>query len=382
MLSLFGTWMQTTAQGYLVFQLTHSTLYLGYVGFAAGAPALVLSLYGGFMADRVPRRTLLLITQTTMMLLAFVLAGLTFLGIVQAWHIGVLAALLGTANAFDAPARQAFVSELVERDDLTSAIALNAVMFNAATAVGPAVAGITYAAFGPAWCFALNGLSFLAVISALWLIKIPPIARLSRPPNLLAGLREALGYAAMQPLPRTLILLVAMASLFGISLTTLMPAWAVSVLNGNAATNGLLQSSRGAGALAGAFAIAALHPYFGRGRMLTVGTFAFPALLLLFSTTRWLPLSLATLFMVGTGHILVVNLANVLLQSTVPEHLRGRLMSLFSLTLFGSIPVGALVVGLTARYVGVPQAVALSAVCALAISLAVYVFAPVVRRAR
>jgi MFS family permease len=317
-----------------------------------------------------------------MMCLAFILAGLTFFGIVQPWHIGVLAALLGTANAFDAPARQAFVSELVERSDLTNAIALNAVMFNSATAVGPAVAGITYAAFGPAWCFALNGISFLAVIWALWLMKIPPVDRPSRPPNLLAGLREALKYAATEPLPRTLIVLVAMASLFGFSLNTLMPAWAVSVLHGNAATNGVLVAARGVGALAGAFGIAALHAHFARGRMLTAGTFAFPVSILVFSAMRWLPLSLATLFTAGMGQILVMNLANALLQGQVPEHLRGRLMSLYSLVLFGSIPAGALMIGLAARYVGIPEAVALSALCALAIASAVYLFAPAARLAR
>jgi MFS family permease len=150
--SLFGTWMQTTAQGFLVFELTHSPAYLGYVGFAAGVPAWLLTLYGGVIADRVPRRTLMTITQTAMMSFAFILAALTFLHIVQPWHILVLSFLLGTANSFDAPARQAFVGEMVDREDLTNAIALNATMFHTATAIGPAVAGATYALFGPAWC--------------------------------------------------------------------------------------------------------------------------------------------------------------------------------------------------------------------------------------
>src|SRR5271157_4058592 len=166
MVSLFGTWMQTTAQGFLVYELTHSPRYLGYVGFAAGAPTWLLTLYGGVVADRIPRRMLLIITQSCMMVLAFILAALWFLHVVQPWHIMVLAFLLGVANSFDAPARQAFVSELVPREDLTNAIALNATMFNTATAVGPAVAGATYALFGAGWCFTINGLSFIAVLTA------------------------------------------------------------------------------------------------------------------------------------------------------------------------------------------------------------------------
>src|SRR3989304_5482417 len=180
MVSLVGTWMQSTAQGYLVYELTQSPAYLGYVGFAAGVPSWLFMLYGGVIADRMSRRALLVITQTCMMFLAFLLAGLTFTGRVQAWHIVVMAFLLGTANAFDAPARQAFVLEMVDRQHLTNAIALNSTMFNLATAVGPAVAGITYSLFGPAWCFTINAFSFLAVIVALLLMKLKPVEQTGR----------------------------------------------------------------------------------------------------------------------------------------------------------------------------------------------------------
>ena len=172
-ISLFGTWMQSTAQGFLVYELTHSPAYLGYVAFAAGVPTWLFTLLGGVVSDRIARRTLLIITQNCMMVLAFILAGLTFLGLVQPWHIIVLAFLLGVANAFDSPARLALAPELVDRKDLTNAIALNATMFNIATIVGPATAGLVYAAFGPGWCFFLNGLSFVAVIIALLLMKLP-----------------------------------------------------------------------------------------------------------------------------------------------------------------------------------------------------------------
>ncbi len=220
LVSLFGTWMQITAQGYLVFQLTNSPVYLGYVAFASGIPAWLFTLYGGVIADRMSRRALLVITQAAMLVLAFILAMLTFTGWVQPWQIVVLAFLLGIANAFDAPARQAFVLEMVERQDLTNAIALNATMFNAATAVGPAVAGITYAAFGPAWCFTLNGVSFIAIIVALLMMRIKPQAMPARCVSAASDVMEGLRYVVAHPVIRALIGLVGVLSLFGVSLFT------------------------------------------------------------------------------------------------------------------------------------------------------------------
>src|ERR687885_66355 len=205
LVSLVGTWMQITAQSFLVFQLTHSTAYLGFVGFANGLPSWLFMLYGGVVADRVARRTLLLLTQSTMLLLAAVLAVLAFTGVVQPWHVVLLAFALGTANAFDAPAAQAFVFELVDRDDVTNAIALNASQFNLATVVGPTVAGLTYAAFGAAWCFALNGVSFLAVIVALVLMKLPARTIAPRTQSAFAQLSEGIRYTLSHPLLRTLI---------------------------------------------------------------------------------------------------------------------------------------------------------------------------------
>ncbi|MGQ9534546.1 MAG: MFS transporter [bacterium] len=172
LVSLFGTWMQTTAQGFFIYELTQSSAYLGYVGFAAGLPTWIFMLYAGVLADRIPRKRIMIITQTVMMCLAFILAFLVFLKVVQPWHIILLAACMGIANAFDAPARQAFVRELVEPEALTNAIALNSAMFNTAIALGPAMGGFIYAAFGPAWCFTINGITFIAVISALVSIRI------------------------------------------------------------------------------------------------------------------------------------------------------------------------------------------------------------------
>ncbi len=374
LVSLFGTWMQFTAQGFLVYQLTRSPAYLGYVGFANGMPSFLM-LYGGVVADRVPRRTLLVITQTFMMVLAFILAALAFLGRVQAWHVAALAAGLGVANAFDAPARQAFVVELVAREDLTNAIALNSTMFNAATALGPALAGVTYALLGPAWCFTINGITFLAVIAALLMMHFearPSPARI-RPAG--GELREGVQYTLHHPPVRTLILLVGLVSLFAISVGTLIPAWAVNVLHGDATTNGLLQSARGVGAVASALALAALGESVVRGRLLALGTFVVPLAVIVFAFITSTPLSLLAMAVVGAGMILIMNLANAMVQSHVPDALRGRVMGMYSLVFFGTMPLGALLVGAVGETLGERQAVLLNGGLLLVVALAVWIFA-------
>jgi MFS family permease len=379
MVSLMGTWMQSTAQGYLIYQLTRSPAFLGAVGFASGVPTWVFMLYAGVIADRMPRRTLLVITQTAMMLLAFALAALTFTGLVQPWHIVALAFLLGLANAFDAPARQAFTLEMVEREDLTNAIALNATMFNMGTAVGPAVAGLAYAALGPGWCFTFNGLSFIAIIIPLLMMKLKPFAPPARRTTALADLLEGLRYVARHPVLRVLVGLAGIVSLFGISFATLIPAWAVKILGGDAATNGLLQSARGLGALLSALFIASLGRFRFKGRLLTLGTLVFPVLLLIFAFVRWLPLALALLVGVGIAQILVFNLNNALAQTQTLDALRGRVMGLYSWMFFGFMPVGALVAGNVAERIGEPPTVVMGALISLAFAVAMWVFLPKIR---
>ena len=379
MVSLFGSWMQTTAQGFLVFQLTGSPAYLGYVGFAAGVPAWALTLYGGVVADRVPRRTLLIVTQTAQMALAFILAGLVFSGIVQPWHIILLSLLLGVANAFDAPARLAFVRELVDKEDLTNGIALNATMFNLATTTGPAMAGVMYNLVGPAWCFMLNGISFLAVIGALWRMRIASAPVAPRNASAWRDLREGLSYIRHEPVVRTLIALVGATSCFGISFATLFPAWAVRILGGDATTTGLLQSARGLGALLGALLIASLGRFQFKGRLLTVGTFAFPLLLILMTLTNRLALTLAILVASGLAVILIMNLANALVQTLTPDALRGRVMAVYSMIFFGMMPVGALWVGVVAERVGEPAAVISGALAVLGVAVAIVVAVPRIR---
>ena len=379
-ISLFGTWMQNTAQGYLVYELTRSPAFLGYVGFAAGLPSWIFMLYAGVIADRLSRRNLMVITQTAMMLLAFILGGLAFLGWVQPWHILVLAFCLGIANAFDAPARLALIPDLVEREDLTNAIALNGTMFNSATILGPAAGGVIYALFGPGWCFTINGLSFLAVIAALLMMKLGPQPKPARQAPAMADLKEGVRFVLKNQTIRTLILVVGMTTLFGFSFVNLMPAWAVDILGGDARTNGLLRSFQGIGALVGALSIASLGRFNFRGKLLSLGTFAFPILLFGFSFVRTVPLSLMAITFVGGTVIFIMNLANSLFQDNLPNELRGRASSVYSLTFFGAMPLGAFLIGEIAERTSEPLAIQLGALTMLVGSVLVFLLAPRVRK--
>lgn len=378
--SLFGTWMQRTAQGYLIFDLTKSPIYLGYVGFAYGVPSWLFMIYGGALADRFPRRTILLIAQVAMMVLAFILAALTFAQIVLPWHIIVLAFLLGIANAFDAPARQAFVTELVDRKDLTNAIALNSSMINAATVIGPAVAGITYALFGPAWCFIINGFTFLAVIVALLLMKLAPFISGDRTMSIFSEIKDGMSFAARQPTIRILILNLGLLSLAGLGFVTLLPVWAVDVLGGDATTNGFLHTARGIGALSGALMIAAIGQTFSRGKLFTIGTFVMPFFLILFSLTRVLPASFLALMGIGWGFMVIVNLSNTLVQISVTDELRGRVMGLFTFTFFGFMPIGSLINGVLADQIGTPLTIQINAIILLAAAFLLFTLFPYIRK--
>jgi MFS family permease len=314
-----------------------------------------------------------------MMLLAFVLAGLTFAQRVQPWHIIGLAFGLGVATAFDAPARQAFVFEMVEQADLANAIALNSSMFNLATVVGPAVGGLVYALVGPAWCFTLNGLSFVGVLVALSLMQLRPLAVRTRVSGALADLREGLSYIREDETVRTLIGVAFVISLFGLAYMTLIPAWATTVLAGNEATNGWLQSARGLGALSGALMIASLGRFTFKGKLLTLGMFVFPLFLLFFATVRWLPLALLALVGVGWGFMVLFNMANTLIQTLVSDQLRGRVVSIYALSFFGLAPLGALLAGWLAEVIGEPATVYLSAFISLGFAIFLWLRMPKLR---
>jgi MFS family permease len=375
-----GTWMQSTAQGYLIYQLTGSPAYLGLVGFIGGMPALLFTLFGGVIADRISRRKMMVITQASMLILAFILAVLAFRGVVQPWHILVLAFLLGVANAFDAPARNAFVTELVSREDMTNAIALNSTMFNLATVVGPSVAGLTYAAFGPAWCFTINGISFIAIIVALLFMRIKPIIQPDYRPSIMADLKEGLRYVFSHRLILSLIGSIGLVSFFGIGMLTLLPAWATDILHGDVTTNGLLVSARGLGSMVGALMLA----YFGnrifRGKLWTVGAFIMPVMLFIFAWIRWLPLSLVALVGIGWSFMMISNNSNAILQSKVPDHLRGRLMSVFTLVFFGSMPLGSLFAGVFAQKFNEPLTVVIGAGVLMTMAIASWIFLPGIRK--
>jgi MFS family permease len=276
LVSLVGTWTQSAALGYLIYQLTKSPAYLGYVSFASGLPTWIFTLYAGAIADRVSRRTLMVITQTSMMILAFILAFLTFTNTVQPWHIIVLSFLLGVSNAFDAPARQAFVLEMVDRDDMTNAIALNSTMFNLAFVLGPALGGLIYAAVGPGWCFVINGISFIAVIIALLLMKLKPFTPIDTRNSAISDMKEGLRYVINHSAVRMLITNLFITTLFGLGITTLIPAWSNTVLNGDATTNGFLLAARGFGSLLAALMIAALGRFRWRGKLWSANSLLLP----------------------------------------------------------------------------------------------------------
>ena len=379
--SLVGTWMQSVAQGWLVYQLTGSKLALGAISFAGSIPTLFLMLPAGVLADRFPKRKLLLMTQTAMMLCAFALAALAASGVLQVWHIGVLAFGLGVANSFDAPARQSLAVEMVEdRRDMMNAIAMNSTMFNLARIAGPAIGGVVLAHLGAVWCFALNGLSFLAVLVALWRMRLPQVALAPQNEPFAAQIVTGLRYIWGSTPIRTIIALVGVSSLFGLSYATLMPAYVVDVLHVGEAGLGSLSAAVGVGALIGSLAVASLGSFRRKGLLLAAGSLIFPLALLSFAQTRYLPLSLACLAVVGFGFVMQNATSNTLVQSIVPDDLRGRVMGAYTLTFFGTTPFGALLAGTLAQALGPALAVVLSAGVTLAFAVGVLLATPVLRR--
>ena len=382
LVSLIGTWMQNVAQAWLVYALTNSPFKLGVVSFCAGVPVLVFSLWAGVFADRMPKRRLLLLTQTCMMTLAFLLAADMFLGTIAWWHIAVLAFLLGTANAFDAPARQAFVVEMVGRKELTNAIALNSAMFNSARIIGPALAGVMLAAVGTAWCFVLNGLSFLAVIAGLALMKVRPYVGAPSTESPVRQMREGVSYIWHHPTVRPLIMLVAVSNLFSLGYLALLPAFAQDVLHAGTVGYGFMSTAIGVGALAGALIIASLGDYQRKGRMLTAGNLLFPAMVIALSLSRSYHLTIGFLVVAGLGFMTQNATANTLVQTTVADNLRGRVMSVYMMVFLGFFPIGSLIAGTVAERFGVQAGAAFGGVIALAYSLYLFWRVPAIRSLR
>ncbi len=380
LISNIGTWMQIIAQGWVVYQIGHSELTLGLVAFASAIPILAISPWSGVIVDRVSRRNLLIMTQTGSMLLAFALAILTFTGVVKEWHVIVLAALLGLVNAFDAPARQAFVPEMVGKEDLPNAIALNSIMFNSARVIGPALAGLLLAIIGAAWCFTVNGVSFLAVIIGLWLMKLPPHQSPHDPASSWQQLVSGVQYAAGNREISALILLSLVFSIFGISYFTVLPAFVEKVLHQGAMAYGWVNAASGLGAVSGAFLLAHRVSNGRRGQLLVWTNIAFPLILIAFSFTTLYPISLVLAFGLGAGFMVQFTTINTLLQTRVEDEFRGRVMGLYTITFFGFAPFGNLLIGFLGEKMGLSFAMTLFAICSLILSRIVLMRTPEVQK--
>ena len=372
--------MQIVAQGWLVYQLSHSDLSLGIVAFAGAIPALVVLPWGGVVVDRVPKRTVLVITQASAMMLAFILAALAFAGVAQVWHVIALAAALGLVNAFDAPARQAFVVEMVGREDLTNAIALNSMMFNGARVIGPAIGGLLLASVGTAWCFFINGLSFLAVIAGLLLMQLPAAAKGRAKGAPLKELAGGVKYVFKHVEQFALILLALIYAVFGLSYGALLPAFADQMLHAGATGFGLLNAATGLGAMLGALFIARTGGGGQRGQWLIAASLAFPVVLAIFAFVPVFAASLLLALLLGLLFMIQFTLINTLIQLQVADEMRGRVMALYSLTFFGFQPFGNLAAGNLAEYWGLSFTIGMSAAIAATLCLVVLFLVPRMRK--
>ncbi len=370
LVSLVGTWIGNTAQAWLVLVLTDSPFYVGLVAAMGSLPVLLVSLYAGTVVDRVPKLKVIIATQTAAMLLAFALAGLIYAEVVTVGHIIAIALLLGVANAFDVPARQSFFVEMVGKDDLMSAIALNSSAFNLTRIVGPAVAGLLIARFGVLPCFVINGLSFLAVLTSLWLLDLPPAKVASRVQSTWDHITEGVRFITGEPRVAMLVINLMALSIFGFPFLVLMPVMARSVLGRGAEAFGWMSSAVGVGALAGALLLAASARKLPKGRLLRWASLSFGVVLGAFALSRSLPASLLLLAL--TGFAMIVNTAttNTLLQTLAPDHLRGRVMSVYTFSFVGMAPIGALQAGLLAHHIGAPATLILGGFVCLLVAAA------------
>lgn len=382
LLSLTGTWVQTTALGWLVLQLTNSELLLGLVTASTMFPVLLLALYAGVIADQADKRKILVIAQTIMLVSALVLAVLTHMGAVNVGWILALVLLHGTAKAFEVPTRQSFFVDLVGKDDLTNAIALNSAAFNASRIVGPALAGVLIGTVGIAAAFYLNAASYLAVLAGLLAIRLPRFRPPSGPRSLRKNLREGFDYIRENRLARTLVGLIATISILGLPYAMLMPVFARDILQVGAGGLGWLLAASGAGALAGGLALAAGASRVPRGPLLVGAGIAFSVFLGAFALSKSFLLSLVLLAGAGFSLILTSATTNAILQSQVPNELRGRVMSVYVFMYLGMMPVGSLLAGALARWIGAPAALALGAALLLVIMLALRFYAPRLREVR
>jgi MFS family permease len=358
LVSISGLWMQQVAQGWLVFQLTHSELALGLVACAAGIPSLLLSPFAGVIVDRTPRRVLIFFTQFSLMILAFALAYLVFAGTVQVWHIMLVSFLSGLTNALDAPARQAFIKDMVGPEDMSSGITLNSLTANGSRVIGPTLAGLALATVGAGWCFFLNGATFLAVLISLVIMTVP-----NRVPGVGRGsalkqMREGLSYSRAHATILPLLLLAAVSATFSINTITLLPAFADVILHQPVDALSIMSTAQGVGAVIAGLLLAMLVNRLGRGMVAGVMVLMMPVSMLLLSLTANTGLAAIFMGLFGFSLVLFFVNCNTMIQMIVPDHYRGRVMSLFTLTFMGLTPFGALAVGLLAQETSTPGALA------------------------
>ncbi len=361
LISFSGTWMHSTAQGWLVYSLTKSPFYLGLVAAASSLPILFFTLIGGAVADRFRKRNLLLVTQALSIIPAVMIGLLTSLGVITVWHVMALVVFLGTVNAFDVPARQSFLAEMVEKANLLNAIALNSAAFNGARIIGPVIAGMTIAHIGLPACFYLNALSFLAVIIALSMIKAKGEAKQSRE-SILKDISEGVRFIRKESGVRRPILLVATFSLFGIPFVTLLPIFAEEILDVGVKGLGFLAGSAGAGAFISAIILAFRGDIKEKHRLMSVSATVFPVSLFVFSVSKNYYLSMTALLIVGLAVVNFLATANSSIQLKTPDNLRGRVMSVYTLVFLGMTPIGNSMMGTVADIIGTANAVSLAAV--------------------
>ncbi len=351
--SLVGTWITRVATSWLVYRLTGSALLLGVVGFCGQIPTLLLAPIAGVLVDRWDRHRILVVTQVLSMLQSLALAVLVFSGTITVASILALQVLQGIINAFDTPARQAFVVQMVEdRADLPNAIALNSSMVNASRIIGPSIGGIVIAAVGEGWCFLADAISYLAVIASLMAMRVAPRPMPPRDTRLLEEMRVGFRYVTSFAPVRSALLLLSLVSIMGMPYTVLMPILSATVLHGGPHTLGFLMTASGVGALGGALYLASRQTILGLGRVMVVSTAVFGVALIMFSLARTLPVALLALPFVGAGMMITMAATNTIIQTVVSEELRGRVMAFYTMAFLGTAPIGSLLAGVAADRVG------------------------------
>lgn len=356
LVSLIGTWMQSTAQLWLIYRLTNSPALLGIFGFASQIPILFLSSLGGYVGDRYNRQRGVIWTQIAAMVLAFLLAALTLFGVVHVWEIILIAFLAGIANAFDVPIRQAFLVQMVGKEDLPNAIALNSSIFNGARVVGPAIAGFAIAWVGEGWCFFLNGISFLAVIVALLMMRLEKIDIRAGKGSPLRNFLQGFHFAMSDRPIRSALLLVSVMSMFGLQYSVFLPIFARDILHGGPGRLGMLMSFAGVGAVIGALHFAARTDYKGLVEWIAATSTTCAVGLILFSQSHVFWLSAAMLLIVGFSATSQLAATNTIVQGRVPDELRSRIMAVYATMFMGVQPLGALIAGGVAKRIGAPYA--------------------------